>query len=47
MVVEEDVIVDEASSLTESGNFNSVDALGFENRKEVFCWGVVIRIPAS
>ena len=47
MVVEENVIVDEASSLAESGDFYSVDALGFENRKEVFYWGVVIRIPAS
>lgn len=47
MIVEENIIVNERSGLRESLNFGPVDALCFENGKEIFSQSIVIWIPTS
>ena len=47
MVIEEDVIVNEFSSLFKCSNFLTVDAFRFQNGEEVFGQSVIIGIPAS
>ena len=47
MVVEVDVLTYEEASLLIGAKFGAVDALGFENRKEIFRHSVVIRVAPT
>jgi hypothetical protein len=47
VIVKVDVFIYEEARLLMGLKLNSVNALGFENRKEIFCQSVVIRIATS
>ncbi len=47
VIVKVDVFIYEEASLLIGLKLNAVNALGFENRKEIFCQSVVIRIATS
>ena len=47
VVVKVDVPVNHFIGLGESGQFVAVDTFCLEDRKEIFCHGVVIWVPAS
>ena len=47
VVIEINIVVDQYIGLLKGGSLMSVNTLGFENGKEVFCHCVVIAISAS
>ena len=47
VVIKMDIAVNHFVGLGECSRFVAVDALRFENREEIFCHCVVIRIPTS
>ena len=47
VVVEINVIINEFSRFSKSGNLCAVNTLGFENGKEIFSQSIVVRITAS
>ena len=47
LIAEPDVLPDEEASLLKSFQFYTVNALGFENREEIFCHSIVIRITLT
>ena len=47
MIIEINIVVDQYIGLLKGGSLMSVNTLGFENGKEVFCHCVIIAVSAS
>ena len=47
MIVKVDKIINESPGLLKCGNFLPVNALGFEDGKEIFCHCIIITILTS
>ena len=47
MIVKIDELIDQFSGLLECSDFLPIDALGFEDRKEIFCHRIIITVPTS
>lgn len=43
IVAEMDILADKLTGMSDGSDFVSVDAIGFENTKEILSWGVIGR----